>query len=59
MSDCLEPYKNYCNVRFGHGIDYPEYDKNEALSIFKDYGLTVAGGRIVITVPDSCVVRTN
>ena len=56
MSDCLEPYKNYCDVCFGHGIDYPEFDKNEALSIFKGYRLTVVGERIVITVPDSCVV---
>lgn len=55
MADCLEPYKNYCKAYFDHGIDEQEYDKNEALSIFKDYGLTVDSGKIVITVPDSCI----
>ena len=53
MADCIEPYKNYCRVAYGHGIDDLDYNEDEAMSIFKNYNLTVRGNRIEITVPDS------
>lgn len=55
MGDCLEPYKNYCRKVCGHGIDDLDYSKDEVMSIFKNYNLTVKDNRIVITVPDGWV----
>lgn len=55
MADCLEPYKNYCKVSCGHGIDDLQYNKDEAMTIFKNYNLTVEDSTVAITVPDSWI----